>query len=104
MLQTYHVAHISIKYILFVLVYIDNIISNLQIIHANIVVYSYHYLLDPKIAQVVSKEFVKEAVLVFDEAHNIDNVCIDSMSVKINKRTIERASTSLTSLEKILQE
>ena len=34
-------------------------------------VYSYHYLLDPKIADLVSKELTKKAVVVFDEAHNI---------------------------------
>lgn len=45
-----------------------------QITHANIVVYSYHYLLDPKIAEVVSKELTKSAVVVFDEAHNIGNI------------------------------
>lgn len=38
---------------------------------AQIIVYSYHYLLDPKIAEVVSKQFMKECVVVFDEAHNI---------------------------------
>lgn len=42
-----------------------------QILHANIVVYSYHYLLDPKIADLVSKELAKSSVVVFDEAHNI---------------------------------
>jgi len=36
-------------------------------------VYSYHYLLDPKIAEVVSKEISKTSVVVFDEAHNIGN-------------------------------
>ena len=36
-------------------------------------VYSYHYLLDPKIAEVVSKEISKSSVVVFDEAHNIGN-------------------------------
>ena len=35
------------------------------------VVYSYHYLLDPKIADLVSKELEKTSVVVFDEAHNI---------------------------------
>lgn len=35
------------------------------------VVYSYHYLLDPKIADLVSKELARKAVVVFDEAHNI---------------------------------
>ena len=44
---------------------------HLQILRANIVIYSYHYLLDPKIANVVSKELSKSAVVVFDEAHNI---------------------------------
>ena len=33
--------------------------------------YSYHYLLDPKIAELVSKELEKTSVVVFDEAHNI---------------------------------
>lgn len=42
-----------------------------QILHANVVVYSYHYLLDPKIAELVSKELARKAVVVFDEAHNI---------------------------------
>lgn len=42
-----------------------------QILHANVVVYSYHYLLDPKIADLVSKELARKAVVVFDEAHNI---------------------------------
>lgn len=67
-------------------------------------VYSYHYLLDPKIAEVVSKELTKESVIVFDEAHNIDNVCIDSMSVKIHRRTIEKAAANITLLEKTVAE
>ncbi|NWZ93543.1 ERCC2 helicase, partial [Nesospiza acunhae] len=40
--------------------------------HANVVVYSYHYLLDPKIAGLVSAELARSSVVVFDEAHNID--------------------------------
>ncbi|XP_055372556.1 general transcription and DNA repair factor IIH helicase subunit XPD [Condylostylus longicornis] len=72
--------------------------------YANIVVYSYHYLLDPKIAGVVSKELAKESVVVFDEAHNIDNVCLDAMSVKINKRTIEKSTTALNNLDKCVQD
>lgn len=45
----------------------------MQTMHANVVVYSYPYLLDPKIAELVSKEFSKKSVVVFDEAHNIGN-------------------------------
>ncbi|XP_026480041.1 general transcription and DNA repair factor IIH helicase subunit XPD-like [Ctenocephalides felis] len=79
-------------------------LARFAILHAQIVVYSYHYLLDPKIADVVSKELAKESVVVFDEAHNIDNVCIDSMSVRINRRTIERSTASLQILEKTIAE
>ena len=50
---------------------------------AHIIVYSYHYLLDPKIAEIVSKDMNPRSVVVFDEAHNIDNVCIESMSVSL---------------------
>ena len=39
--------------------------------HLNVIIYSYHYLLDPKIAERVSKELSKECIVVFDEAHNI---------------------------------
>ncbi|XP_076100615.1 general transcription and DNA repair factor IIH helicase subunit XPD-like [Mytilus galloprovincialis] len=66
--------------------------------HANIVVYSYYYLLDPKISELVSSELSKKAVVVFDEAHNIDNVCIESMSVKISKRTLEKCQQNLEKL------
>ncbi|XP_066155132.1 general transcription and DNA repair factor IIH helicase subunit XPD [Euwallacea fornicatus] len=79
-------------------------LSRFAIMHANIVVYSYHYLLDPKIADVVSKELARESVIIFDEAHNIDNVCIDSMSVKIHRRTIERATANIGTLEKHVSE
>lgn len=37
----------------------------------DIIIYSFHYLLDPKIAEQVSKEMSKDAIVVFDEAHNI---------------------------------
>ncbi|XP_060534815.1 general transcription and DNA repair factor IIH helicase subunit XPD [Cylas formicarius] len=77
-------------------------LARFHIIHANIVVYSYHYLLDPKIADVVSKEMARQSVVIFDEAHNIDNVCIDSMSVKIHRRTIERATTNINTLSGIV--
>jgi DNA excision repair protein ERCC-2 len=78
--------------------------ARFAIVNAQVVVYSYYYLLDPKVADVVSKELCKESVVVCDEAHNIDNVCVDSMSVRINKRVIERGTQALGTLEKIVQE
>lgn len=32
---------------------------------------------DPKISNMVSKEIEKDSIVVFDEAHNIDNICIE---------------------------
>lgn len=37
----------------------------------DIIIYSFHYLLDPKVAENVSQELHKESIVVFDEAHNI---------------------------------
>eukprot|EP00658_Telonema_sp_P-2_P006883 TRINITY_DN12589_c0_g1_i1.p1 TRINITY_DN12589_c0_g1~~TRINITY_DN12589_c0_g1_i1.p1 ORF type:complete len:593 (+),score=180.26 TRINITY_DN12589_c0_g1_i1:151-1929(+) len=65
---------------------------------ANIVVYNYQYLLDPKIANLISKELVDDSVVVFDEAHNIDNVCIEVMTVAVNQDTLNKASSNLSKL------
>lgn len=62
---------------------------------ANVVVYSYQYLLDPKVAGIISKEMQRETVVVFDEAHNIDNVCIEALSVSVRTQTLEGASRNL---------
>ena len=40
--------------------------------HANILVFNYQYMLDPKVAKMVSAELEAESIVVFDEAHNID--------------------------------
>uniref|UniRef100_A0A8C9PT68 General transcription and DNA repair factor IIH helicase subunit XPD n=1 Tax=Spermophilus dauricus TaxID=99837 RepID=A0A8C9PT68_SPEDA len=77
-----------------------NLCIHPEILHANVVVYSYHYLLDPKIADLVSKELARKAVVVFDEAHNIENVCIDSMSVNLTRRTLDRCQGNLETLQK----
>ncbi|PIC41192.1 hypothetical protein B9Z55_008698 [Caenorhabditis nigoni] len=69
---------------------------------AHIVVYSYHYILDPKIAELVSKDFSRKSVVVFDEAHNIDNVCIESMSVAISQKNADRALQELQNLEQVV--
>ncbi|KAG8536726.1 hypothetical protein GDO81_025787, partial [Engystomops pustulosus] len=69
----------------------------------NVIVYSYHYLLDPKIADQVSRELAKKSIVVFDEAHNIDNVCIDSMSVTITRRTLERCQSNIETLDGAIQ-
>jgi DNA excision repair protein ERCC-2 len=43
----------------------------------------------------VSKELETESIIVFDEAHNIDSVCIEALSVTINEHALEQATRSL---------
>ncbi|XP_031372658.1 general transcription and DNA repair factor IIH helicase subunit XPD-like isoform X2 [Punica granatum] len=70
---------------------------------ANVVVYSYQYLLDPKVAGIISKEMQRESVVVFDEAHNIDNVCIEALSVSVRRQTLEGATRNLSKMEQEIQ-
>uniref|UniRef100_A0A3Q0KUN3 General transcription and DNA repair factor IIH helicase subunit XPD n=1 Tax=Schistosoma mansoni TaxID=6183 RepID=A0A3Q0KUN3_SCHMA len=84
--------------------YCPYFLTRYAISYANIVVYSYFYLLDPKIANVVSRELPKNSVVVFDEAHNIDNVCIESMSCLITRRSLEKCTTSLNLLTQTVNE
>jgi DNA excision repair protein ERCC-2 len=66
---------------------------NLQAINrANIIVYNYQYMLDPKVSNLISLELERESIVVFDEAHNIDNVCIEALSVTIDKRGLDSSS------------
>ena len=47
----------------------------------DVIIYSFHYLLDPKVAEQVSKDISKDAIVVFDEAHNIGaSLVIDTLS------------------------
>ena len=65
---------------------------------SNVIVYNYQYLLDPKVSSLVSRELEKECVVVFDEAHNIDNVCIEALSVNLRQQTLDVAGRNITAL------
>jgi DNA excision repair protein ERCC-2 len=70
----------------------------------NVIIYSYHYLLDPKIAERVSKELSNDCIVVFDEAHNIDNVCIESLSTDITEDSLRKATRGAQNLENKINE
>ncbi len=76
----------------------------LQMQFCNVIIYSYHYLLDPKIAERVSKELSKDCIVVFDEAHNIDNVCIESLSTDITEDSLRKATRGAQNLERKINE
>lgn len=70
----------------------------------NIIIYSYHYLLDPKISERVSKELSKDSIIIFDEAHNIDNVCIESLSLDLTDDTLKKATRGANKLNDAITE
>ena len=72
--------------------------------YCNVIIYSYHYLLDPKIAERVSKELSKDCIVVFDEAHNIDNVCIESLSIDLTEDSLRKAARGAKNLERKVEE
>jgi len=67
---------------------------------ANVIVYNYAYVIDPKVSTLVSRDIEKESILVFDEAHNIDNVCIESLSVNMNRRKLDAAVSNCLALSR----
>lgn len=66
--------------------------------------YNYSYLLDPKIANLVSAELQRDCIVVFDECHNIDNACIEAFSLNMNRSALEGARDNLVSLEEKVRE
>mmetsp|Transcript_1344 Transcript_1344/g.4008 ORF Transcript_1344/g.4008 Transcript_1344/m.4008 type:complete len:762 (-) Transcript_1344:362-2647(-) len=70
------------------------------ITHASVIVYNYQYMLDPKVAGMVTRELEKESVVVFDEAHNIDNICIEALSVELHRNKLDAAQRCVTRLER----
>jgi DNA excision repair protein ERCC-2 len=72
--------------------------------HASILVYNYQYMLDPKVANLVSRDFEAESIVVFDEAHNIDNVCIEALSVTLDRRMLEASKTGVNRLQRKVDE
>ncbi|KAI1724657.1 helical and beta-bridge domain-containing protein [Ditylenchus destructor] len=48
-------------------------------------------------------ELNPRSCVVFDEAHNIDNVCIESMSVSINRKSMDKCAKNIEDLEGIIR-
>lgn len=72
--------------------------------YANVIVYNYSYLLDPKIANLVSRHLTRDCIVVFDEAHNIDNVCIEALSVNVNQQTISGSLSNIRTLHRSISD
>jgi DNA excision repair protein ERCC-2 len=62
------------------------------------IIYTYNYLIDPRIQAVISRELGSECVIIFDEAHNIDSHCIEALSIEIKRGILEGASRATKKL------
>mmetsp|Transcript_29077 Transcript_29077/g.67424 ORF Transcript_29077/g.67424 Transcript_29077/m.67424 type:complete len:828 (-) Transcript_29077:62-2545(-) len=82
---------------------------------SSVVVLNYQYVLDPKVSLASSlggapslpgarantragATSTEPSIVVFDEAHNIDDVCIESLSVKLNRQRLDQSFGNLTRL------
>eukprot|EP01038_Epipyxis_sp_PR26KG_P006525 gene6525-8966_t len=72
--------------------------------HSTILVYNYQYMLDPKVSNLISRDLEAESIVVFDEAHNIDNVCIEALSVTLDRRMLENSKISINKLQRKVNE
>lgn len=81
---------------------------------ADVVVLNYQYVLDPKVSLASAlggapimpgsrpdknaHQGVEPSIVVFDEAHNIDDVCIEALSVRLNRQRLDQSSGNLQRL------
>ncbi len=63
-------------------------------------VFNYLYLLDPQISSGMLKQFARsnDSIVVFDEAHNIDDVCLEAYTLKLNNQVVSGAAGNIRQL------
>ncbi|KNH01734.1 TFIIH basal transcription factor complex helicase subunit [Perkinsela sp. CCAP 1560/4] len=75
-------------------------LSRVSVEQADFLFHSYTYLVDPQLSAVIKSRLPENSVVVLDEGHNVDDVCIEAFSRKIERRDIEEARNhNIPSLE-----
>ncbi|KAG5673468.1 hypothetical protein PVAND_003513 [Polypedilum vanderplanki] len=68
---------------------------------ADIIFMPYNYLLDPKILKAFQVD-LKDAIVILDEAHNVEKVCEETASITITSTDIANCINDITHVMKIL--
>ncbi len=71
---------------------------------AKVVVYSYMYFLDPMVGDLISKEMKGDCIVVFDEAHNIDDICCEAYHIELNRPLLDGALRNINELKDKIEE
>jgi DNA excision repair protein ERCC-2 len=61
-------------------------------------------MIDPKISSAVAGELQKECVVVFDECHNMDNACIEGLTLHIDRKMLQLAIKNIEKLKSLVDE
>lgn len=67
------------------------------------IVYTYKYLIDPRVYTPVSGSLPAHSLIIFDEAHNIDSHCIEALSIDLDRKTLEAASRAVQQLDETIR-
>eukprot|EP00796_Vickermania_ingenoplastis_P003895 gene3895-2764_t len=70
----------------------------------DILVHSYMYIVDPVVAEVTRDVLNEKTIVVLDEAHNVDDVCIEALSVLITKKDASEARQNIIQLRRKIDE
>ncbi|ANQ07385.1 Dna excision-repair helicase [Plasmodium coatneyi] len=73
---------------------------------AKVIVLNYQYVIDPKVSKSLfigrdinkGVNLHKRDIIVFDEAHNIDSVCLEALSVNIDRNVLNKATSNIRKL------
>lgn len=58
---------------------------------AKIILCNYPYLLDSNVNKIILDNISKNSIAIIDEAHNIDDVCIESKTIRIDNYMLNLA-------------
>lgn len=68
----------------------------------NILICTFNYMLDPGIAEKMT--FPTNPLIIFDEAHNIDNACIEAFKHEITRDTLRCCKKGIEEIEKTIRD